>query len=198
MEHISIREEEQEEHVDNCLLNDIAVITCQSFFFVESLLSVATSALTLESNNVPIITSTNPHNHMVENSSSHSKNPRIEDTAKLAAFDMAVPATLPLSSIPSKKLPTMLMFKSRFPTKQSPRTVQTRTWQCGKAKYELHLSSVYRVRNVSEEKANLAKQDAMAPNAPLRRAKGGTDDMSLFSDTKKISVANVKCKGSDL
>ena len=36
------------------------------------------------------------------------------------------------------------------------------------------------VEKVSEEKANLAKQDAAAPKAPLKRAKGANEDDDIL------------------
>jgi len=176
----------------------VIAISSYSFFFFSSLspllrpADAGADALTVLRSMVPKITKENPNNQVEEKVSSHNKNPSMEETQKLAALASAVPAMDPLSSMPSKKLPTMKILSAKVPTKHKPRTnITTISQVLGTDERAAvvvvvvaaasHVCKVQAARKVSEEKANLARQDAAAPKAPLNRA-NGTDILSLFTE----------------
>lgn len=97
--------------------------------------------------------------------------PKSADVPKLAAVANPVPATDPLSSIPSRKAPIMKAFMTIIPIKHKIRGIHSNIQhdRVSSSPPAKHVSPIQR-KGDSGERANLAKHEAVAPRTPLRRA----------------------------
>ena len=126
---------------------------------------------TWDKSKAPQSTMQNPSSHIPLTFSFHNHIPRRADVPKLAAVASPVPATDPLSSIPSRNAPIINVFIMIITTKHTSRGTHSTTKQTLSV-VDGDSMQVSRIQPSGEsgESANLAKQDAVAPNTPLNRA----------------------------
>ena len=104
------------------LLAGVLLIPLLAAFLSISFVSVV---VTLERITTPTSTQENPRHHVPFIGSSHNSFPYTALLAKLAAVDSDVPATLPESFIPFKKLTIMYAFVTIMATMQAIRIGST-------------------------------------------------------------------------